>query len=169
MALGTSAAYGLSLFNVLWPKLGGGALYFEASAAVVTLILLGKWMENRAKHGTTAAIRALMDLRPETARVIDEEVKRIVDDAFVDAERMVAERWDTVIAIAEALLKYETLQSSEVETLMNGGTIDRPTVADLLDAEIDSPDEAAQSPTAPANPEQPPATDEDDGLLPAPA
>lgn len=109
------------------------------------------------------------DYSPETARVIDEEVKRIVDDAFVDAERMVAERWDTVIAIAEALLKYETLQSSEVETLMNGGTIDRPTVADLLDAEIDSPDEAAQSPTAPANPEQPPATDEDDGLLPAPA
>lgn len=70
VALGTSAAYGLSLFNVLWPKLGGGALYFEASAAVVTLVLLGKWMENRAKHGTTAAIRALMELRPETARVI---------------------------------------------------------------------------------------------------
>jgi P-type Cu+ transporter len=70
VALGTSAAYGISLFNVLWPKLGGGALYFEASAAVVTLILLGKWMENRAKHGTTAAIRALMELRPETARVI---------------------------------------------------------------------------------------------------
>jgi Cu+-exporting ATPase len=70
VALGTSAAYGLSVFNMLEPGIGGGALYFEASAAVITLILLGKWMENRAKRGTTAAIRALMDLRPETARVI---------------------------------------------------------------------------------------------------
>ena len=70
VALGTSAAYGLSLFNTLWPELGGGSLYYEASAAVVTLVLLGKWMENKAKHGTTAAIRALMELRPETARII---------------------------------------------------------------------------------------------------
>ena len=66
VAMGTSAAYGLSLFNVL----DGGDLYFEASAAVITLVLLGKWLESRAKRGTTAAIRALMNLRPETARVL---------------------------------------------------------------------------------------------------
>jgi P-type Cu+ transporter len=67
VAMGTSAAYGLSLFNVID---GGGGLYFEASAAVITLVLLGKWLESRAKRGTTAAIRALMNLRPETARVL---------------------------------------------------------------------------------------------------
>ena len=67
VAMGTSAAYGLSLFNVID---GGGDLYFEASAAVITLVLLGKWLESRAKRGTTAAIRALMNLRPEIARVL---------------------------------------------------------------------------------------------------
>jgi Cu+-exporting ATPase len=44
-------------------------LYFEASAVVITLVLLGKWLEARAKRQTTAAIRALQALRPETARV----------------------------------------------------------------------------------------------------
>jgi cation transport ATPase len=44
-------------------------LYFEASAVVITLVLLGKWLEARAKRQTTDAIRALQALRPETARV----------------------------------------------------------------------------------------------------
>jgi Cu+-exporting ATPase len=68
VALGTSAAYGLSLYNAVIA--GEGHLYFEAGAAVITLVLFGKWLETRAKRGTTAAIRALMELRPETARVI---------------------------------------------------------------------------------------------------
>ena len=66
VALGTSAAFGLSL----WQMTTGGHLYFEASAAVITFVLLGKWLETRAKHGTTQAIRALMDLSPETARIL---------------------------------------------------------------------------------------------------
>ncbi len=70
VALGTSAAYGLSLLNTVAPEIGGGDLYYEAAAAVITLILLGKWLESRAKRGTTQAIRALMDLRPETARIV---------------------------------------------------------------------------------------------------
>ncbi len=68
VAMGTSAAYGLSLYNTIIGA--GGDLYYEAGAAVITLILLGKWLESRAKRGTTAAIRALMNLRPETARVL---------------------------------------------------------------------------------------------------
>ncbi len=70
VALGTSAAYGLSLY--LWATAPKGAmlhLYFEASAVVITLVLLGKWLEARAKRQTTDAIRALQALRPETARV----------------------------------------------------------------------------------------------------
>ncbi|MBI2768150.1 MAG: copper-translocating P-type ATPase [Burkholderiales bacterium] len=70
VALGTSAAYGLSVYQ-LWRHGDHGMahLYFEASAVVITLVLLGKWLETRAKRQTTEAIRALNALRPETARV----------------------------------------------------------------------------------------------------
>ncbi|MBK8108545.1 MAG: copper-translocating P-type ATPase [Betaproteobacteria bacterium] len=70
VALGTSAAYGLSVY-LLWQHAGHGMphLYFEASAAVITLVLLGKWLEGRAKRQTADAIRALNALRPATARV----------------------------------------------------------------------------------------------------
>ena len=70
VALGTSAAYGFSWY--LLQTLGeeaDGELYFEASAVIITLVLLGKYLESRARRGTTAAIRALMELRPETARL----------------------------------------------------------------------------------------------------
>lgn len=67
VALGTSAGYGLSVYQLL--AHGGGHLYFEASAVVITLVLLGKWLESRAKRQTTQAIRALNALQPETARV----------------------------------------------------------------------------------------------------
>ncbi len=70
VALGTTAGYGLSLFELLRQGAGGMPhLYFEASAVVITLVLLGKWLEARAKHQTTEAIRALNALRPETATV----------------------------------------------------------------------------------------------------
>jgi Cu+-exporting ATPase len=74
VALGTSAAYGLSLVLTLAAgatmfSADGPHLYFEASAAVITLVLLGRILEDRAKRRTTAAIRALMALRPETARI----------------------------------------------------------------------------------------------------
>ncbi len=71
VALGTSAAYGLSVVQ-LWrhrTMQASPALYFEASAVVITLVLLGKWMETRAKRQTAEAIRALNALRPDTARV----------------------------------------------------------------------------------------------------
>lgn len=70
VALGTSAGYGLSVYQLLVHGDHGMAhLYFEASAVVITLVLLGKWLETRAKRQTTEAIRALNALRPETARV----------------------------------------------------------------------------------------------------
>ena len=70
VALGTSAAYGLSLYRLLAHGEHGMAhLYFEASAVVITLVLLGKWLEARAKRQTTEAIRALQVLRPDVARV----------------------------------------------------------------------------------------------------
>ncbi len=69
VALGTSAAYGLSLF--LWAQDPSGMphLYFESAAVVITLVRLGKWLESRAKRQTLAALDALRGLRPDTARV----------------------------------------------------------------------------------------------------
>ncbi|MDP3223278.1 MAG: HAD-IC family P-type ATPase, partial [Rubrivivax sp.] len=70
VALGTSAAYGLSVYLLFkHAEHGMPHLYFEASAAVITLVLLGKWLEQRAKRQTADAIRALNALRPSTARV----------------------------------------------------------------------------------------------------
>jgi len=70
VALGTSAAYALSVYLLIRHREHGiPHLYFEAGAAVITLVLLGKWLEHRAKYQTTEAIRALQALRPERARV----------------------------------------------------------------------------------------------------
>ncbi|MFS2161497.1 heavy metal translocating P-type ATPase [Pseudomonas sp. Pseusp122] len=73
VALGTSAGYGLSLYE--WAVAAPGSmphLYFEASAVVIALVLLGKYLESRAKRQTASAIRALEALRPERAiQVID--------------------------------------------------------------------------------------------------
>jgi len=71
VALGTSAAYGLSVYLLLNPMHDGmHHLYFESSTIVITLVLLGKWLETRAKKQTTEAIRALNALRPERANVL---------------------------------------------------------------------------------------------------
>ncbi|MDY7572582.1 heavy metal translocating P-type ATPase [Pseudomonas sp. CCC4.1] len=73
VALGTSAGYGLSLYE--WAIAEPGSmphLYFEASAVVIALVLLGKYLESRAKRQTASAIRALEALRPERAlRMVD--------------------------------------------------------------------------------------------------
>ncbi len=71
VSLGTSAAYFYSLFLVATGS--GQHTYFEASAVVVTLVLFGRWLEARTRHATGDAIRALLALRPETARVERED------------------------------------------------------------------------------------------------
>ncbi|MFC7516668.1 heavy metal translocating P-type ATPase [Herbaspirillum sp. GCM10030257] len=72
VAIGTSAAYGLSVYLLVAHAGHEGMmehLYFESSAVVITLVLLGKWLETRAKHQTVAALRALESLRATTAIV----------------------------------------------------------------------------------------------------
>ncbi|MBV5297450.1 MAG: copper-translocating P-type ATPase [Rhodoferax sp.] len=92
VSIGTSAAWALSVW--LWLGSGQGAmvhLYFEASAMVITLVLLGKWLEARAKQQTTSAIRALHGLRPELAHLLDldGEVDVPVDEVLVGDELVV--------------------------------------------------------------------------------
>ncbi len=83
VALGTSAAFGLSLWMLLRDPADPGHLYFEASAVIVTLVRFGKWLEARAKRQTTEAIRALNALRPDRARVVEHGVERDVPLAQV--------------------------------------------------------------------------------------
>jgi Cu+-exporting ATPase len=71
VALGTSAGYGLSVYQ--WLSAAPGTmphLYFEASAVVIALVLLGKYLESSAKRQTASAIRALEALRPERALLL---------------------------------------------------------------------------------------------------
>jgi Cu+-exporting ATPase len=77
VAIGTSAGWALSTW--LWLKAEPGEmvhLYYEGSAVVITLVLLGKWLEARAKRQTTSAIRALHALRPDRAHLLPDGVKR---------------------------------------------------------------------------------------------
>ncbi|KVT70703.1 copper-transporting ATPase [Burkholderia ubonensis] len=83
VALGTSAAYGLSLWMLLRAPMHPGHLYFEASAVIITLVRFGKWLEARAKRQTTEAIRALNALRPDRARIVEHGVERAVPLAQV--------------------------------------------------------------------------------------
>jgi len=76
VVLGTTTAYLYSLYLLI--SLGPaaeGQLYFEASAVIITLVLFGKLLEARAKRGTTTAIRALMNLRPQIAHVLRNETE----------------------------------------------------------------------------------------------
>jgi P-type Cu+ transporter len=90
VALGTSVAYGYSAFVTLWPGIAERwglplHVYFETAIVIIALILLGRWIELRAKKQTSAAIRALVGLQPRTARVLRDgaEVDVAVDELRV--------------------------------------------------------------------------------------
>ncbi|GAI39627.1 unnamed protein product, partial [marine sediment metagenome] len=90
VAVGTSAAYFYSVIAVLFPSLFAAAevelgLYFDTSAMIITLILLGRFLETRARGQTSEAIKKLIGLNPKTALVIrdDEEREISVDDVQV--------------------------------------------------------------------------------------
>ena len=99
----------------------------------------------------------------DTARLIDEEVKRIVGEAYADADRLLSQHWEKVVAVAEALLKYETLDAQEVLKIMRGEALGKPTVGEMLAAEARKAAAALPAPAPAAEPDVPP------GALPRPA
>ncbi len=101
----------------------------------------------------------------ETARLIDEEIRRFAAEAWHDAERMITENWEKVEAVAQALLRHETLSAEEVGRLMRGEPLAKPTVSDLLDAE--SAKSRAGSQQAASRPDDPGL--QPGGLVPRPA
>jgi P-type Cu+ transporter len=75
VAMGTTVAYGYSAFVTLWPSVAERwglplHVYFESAAVIIALVLMGKWLEGRAKKRTSAAIEALVGLQARTARVV---------------------------------------------------------------------------------------------------
>jgi Cu+-exporting ATPase len=74
VALGTSSAYGLSIYLMLTSSHAQHELYFEGAAVIICMVLLGKWLEARAKRQTSEAIRALQKLWPEQAKVLNPEL-----------------------------------------------------------------------------------------------
>jgi Cu+-exporting ATPase len=76
VVLGTSAAYGLSAWTLMQAQDGAmPQLYFEASATVITLVLLGKQLEGQARRSTADAIRGLQALRPLSARIVRDGIE----------------------------------------------------------------------------------------------
>ncbi len=132
VSLGTSAAYFLSLYTVLR---GVGEIYFEASAAVITLVLLGRLLETRAKQGTNVAVQALMELRPRTARVIRDGLEiEVPADAVSQGEIVIVKPGESLPVdgsiiegrsqLDESLLTGESLPvSRDVGDSVVGGSI----------------------------------------------
>ncbi|MGZ8983831.1 MAG: heavy metal translocating P-type ATPase [Methylotenera sp.] len=121
VALGTSAAYGLSVYLLFSPSHAGmNHLYFESSTIVITLVLLGKWLESRAKKQTTEAIRALNALRPERASVIRNGQETQLAIAAVVVGDVVVIRPGERIAVDGRILQGE---SQVDESLITGESL----------------------------------------------
>ncbi|KQP47655.1 cation-translocating P-type ATPase [Pseudorhodoferax sp. Leaf274] len=122
VALGTSAAFGLSLYLLLQHSGHGSEphLYFEASAAVITLVLLGKWLEQRAKRQTLDAIRALNALRPTRARVRRDGVEQeIAVEQLVVGDLVLVRPGDRIAVDGEIVLG----QTHVDESLLTGESL----------------------------------------------
>ena len=124
VAIGTSAAFGLSLYQwAVTPADSMPHLYFEASAVIITLILLGKYLESRAKRQTSSAIRALQALRPERALRLQEGVEQWVSLAELKlGDRVVVkpgERFPVDGLVIEG-------QSHADEALISGESLPQP-------------------------------------------
>ncbi len=118
VAIGTSAGFGLSLY-LWWQSPAGGMphLYFEASAVVIALVLLGKYLESRAKQQTGAAIRALQALRPERAVRLEAGEERTVSIAELRPDDVLVVRPGERFAADGEVLQGE---SQADESLLTG-------------------------------------------------
>ena len=112
------------------------------------------------KYSPDSGPESYYSTRPEysqkTAEAIDREIKRLIDEAHMKVKEMLKSHKDKVESLTQALLKYETLDAEEVKRILDGQTLDKPTVADLLKLE----QEKSEKKNAGDNPDKP-VTDED--------
>jgi Cu+-exporting ATPase len=140
VAMGTSAAYFFSVYNGFFKQIPAGSrpdLYFEASAILITLVILGKYLEAVAKGKTSDAIKKLIGLQPKSARVIREgkEVDIPIESVIVD-DRVVVRPGEKIAvdgividgnsAVDESMITGESIpvEKKTGDTVI-GGTINR--------------------------------------------
>ncbi len=127
IGVGTGAAYFYSVIAILFPTLlpeslyshhGTPAVYFEASAVITTLVLLGQVLELRARSQTSSAIRALLGLAPKTARIVDEDgAERDIPLDQVKTDNRLRVRPGEIIPVDGTVLEGE---SSVDESMVTG-------------------------------------------------
>ncbi len=123
IALGTSSAYFFSLYNVLTGKVIHGSmegLYFESSMTIITLILLGKFLESRAKSKTSEAIKKLMELQPDTATVIRDGIEKTVSIGEVEIDDIILVKPGERIPVDGVIINGE---SSVDESALTGESL----------------------------------------------
>jgi P-type Cu+ transporter len=142
VAVGTSVAYGYSAFLTLWPTLAQSVgfehhLYYETAVIIISLILMGRWLEVRAKGQTSAAIKALMGLQARTARVIRSGVEQDIPVEAVEPGDQVRVRPGEKVpvdgrilegssALDESMLTGESLPVDKVPgDMVIGATLNR--------------------------------------------
>ncbi len=91
------------------------------------------------KYSPDIGPEAFYGMGPEysqkTAEAIDREIKRLIDEAYTKVKDLIEAQKDKIEALTQALLKYETLDAEDVKQILDGETLDKPTVADLLKLE----------------------------------
>jgi P-type Cu+ transporter len=99
VAIGTSAAYGLSIYEWYLSGWGHGSheLYFESSSVVISLVMLGKWLEARAKKETTEAIGALQALWPDQAKLLTSKELKNLDYKELPIAQILPGDWIIVL------------------------------------------------------------------------
>ncbi|MGH2468769.1 MAG: heavy metal translocating P-type ATPase, partial [Chloroflexota bacterium] len=125
VAAGTSVAYGYSAFVTLWPGLARAwgfepRLYYETAVIIIALILLGRWLEARARQRTGAAITALMGLQAKTARVVREGKEQDVPLEAVRVGDLVRVRPGEKIAVDGEVVEGS---SSVDESMLTGESL----------------------------------------------
>ena len=121
IAVGTSAAYFYSVCATFFPVwVGIPEVYYDTSVMIITLVLLGRWMEARAKHSASSAIKKLMGLQPKTAHVERDgkELEISVEDLVI--EDLVLVRPGEKIPVDGILSKG---QSSIDESMLTGESV----------------------------------------------
>lgn len=135
VALSTSIAFLFSLFNTLCPEFWverglRSHVYFEASGVIIAFVLLGKFFEERAKRGTSSAIKGLMGLQPKTARRLRDGEEEVVPIASLREEDVVSVRPGERIPVDGVLLEGA---SAVDESMLSGEPIPvEKTVGDHL-------------------------------------
>jgi Cu+-exporting ATPase len=125
IALGVGAAYAYSVVAMLAPGLfpqtmqrhGGVGIYFEAAAVIVVLVLLGQVLELRARSRTGSAIRALLNLAPATARIVDGSTEREVSLAQIAVGATLRVRPGEKVPVDGSVIEG---QSSVDESMLTG-------------------------------------------------